>query len=89
MELFAIGDTSPTFQMLVSGFDNKLFEGDAWLWRLSLRALELGLGDLSQAMPATEVAPRLKESDAGRKWLRELDEYLEEFGWKLKDVGTG
>jgi pyruvate,water dikinase len=85
-ELFGIDDTSPTFQILVSGFDNKLFEGDAWLWRLSQRASELGLGDLFQTMPATEVAPRLKESAAGGKWLEELGEYLDEFGWKLKDV---
>jgi pyruvate,water dikinase len=86
MELFGIDDTSTTFQKLMAGFDNKLFEGDAWLWRLSQRALEFGLGDLFQTMPATEVAPRLKESDAGRKWLGELGEYLDEFGWKLTEV---
>ena len=83
-ELLGIDDTSPTFQSVVRGFDNKIFEGDAWLWRLSQRALELGLGDLLQSMPATELAPRLKEQAAGKKWLEELGEYLDEFGWKNK-----
>jgi pyruvate,water dikinase len=83
-ELLGIDDTNPSFQSVVRGFDNKTFEGDAWLWRLSQRGLELGLGDLLQSMPAMELPSRLKDQAAGKKWLEELNEYLDEFGWKNK-----
>jgi len=83
-QLLGIDDTNPSFQSVVRGFDNKTFEGDAWLWRLSQQALELGLGGLLQSMPATELPSRLKDQAAGKKWLEELAEYLDEFGWKNK-----
>jgi phosphohistidine swiveling domain-containing protein len=83
-QLLGIDDTSPAFQSVVRGFDNKIFEGDAWLWRLSQQAVELGLGGLFQSMPAAELPARLKEQAAGKRWLEKLGEYLDEFGWKNK-----
>jgi pyruvate,water dikinase len=83
-QLLGIDDTSPTFQGLVRGFDNKIFQGDVWLWRLSQRAQELGLSGLFQGTPTVELPSKLKEQDAGKKWLEELAEYVDEFGWKNK-----
>jgi len=80
-ELFGIDSSSREFTKMVSGFDNKSFESERELWRLSRRALELGLGDAFQRK-SDEVAPKLRESENGRKWLGELDEYLDEYGWR-------
>jgi len=85
-ELIGIDDTHPTFHKLMSGFDNMAFRIDKMLWQLSERASELGLGDTFLALEAEKVAPKLKETEKGREWLAELDEFLKLYGRRMKQM---
>jgi pyruvate, water dikinase len=59
---------------MVAGFDVILYRPDAELRRLAARAVELGVGDALKSGSAPEaVIAELKTSDAGRKWLDELE----------------
>jgi pyruvate,water dikinase len=82
-ELLGIDAFSPEFHAMLRGFDNKSFQGERELWRLSQRVLEL---DLSSAfkLPSPEVAPALRESEKGRTWLGELDKFIQEYGWRCE-----
>jgi len=79
-ELFGFGDTDPRFQRLMQGFDNHVYDCDRGLWRLAHSAAGLGLADVFTGLAETEVIPKIKETDNGRKWLSELDEFLLVFG---------
>lgn len=80
MELFGFSDTDPTFQKLIQGFDNHIYECDRRLWRLAHSAVNLGLAGIFTGVAEKEVIPKLKETDNGRKWLSELDEFLLIYG---------
>jgi phosphohistidine swiveling domain-containing protein len=77
-----IDDNDPTFLKLVTGFDNKAFQVDRRLWQLGRRATELGLRDTFLQSQNKEVIPQLETTDAGRKWLSEFREFLDEDGWR-------
>jgi pyruvate,water dikinase len=86
-QLLGIDPEHPTFQKLVSGFDNRLFEGNRGLWRLGERARELGLGPLFIGTEDNkELLLKLEESEAGRKWLNEHREFLKVHGWRCTDA---
>ena len=76
MELFGFSDTDPRFQRLIQGFDNHIYDCDRELWRLAHSAVNLGVADVFKGVPEKEVIAKLKETDNGRKWLSELDEFL-------------
>jgi len=80
MELFGFADTDPRFQRLIQGFDNHIYQCDGGLWRLAHSATNLGLASIFTSVPETQVIAKLKETDNGRKWLSELDEFLAVFG---------
>jgi pyruvate,water dikinase len=84
-ELIGIDQSDLQFKTLMSGFDNKAYEVDKGLWRLADRAKGLKLEPLFQATPDDEqLLFRLEESGAGRKWLGELHEFLNEHGWRCE-----
>jgi pyruvate,water dikinase len=76
MELFGFADTDPRFQKLIQGFDNHVYDCDRRLWHLAHLAVGLGLSDTFTSLPETAVIPRLKQTDNGRKWVSQLDEFL-------------
>jgi pyruvate,water dikinase len=80
MELFGFADTDPRFQKLIQGFDNHIYQCDGALWGLAHSATNLGLASIFIGVPETQVITKLKETDNGRKWLSELDEFLALFG---------
>jgi phosphohistidine swiveling domain-containing protein len=85
-EQVGIDDTSPQWHQLMRGFDNKLFESDRWLWRLSQRAAKLGLDSVFKNNPDGQVLPALEEMEGGRRWLNEprgFREFVQEHGWRL------
>lgn len=85
-EQLGIDDTSPQWHQLMRGFDNKLFEADRWLWRLSRRAVELDLDSVFKNNPDRQVLPTLEEIEAGKRWRDEpggFQEFLQEHGWRL------
>jgi len=82
-ERFGFGDTSPEFQKLMVGFDNKVFQVNKRLWQLGQDALKMGLADIFMTSKAREVIPKLEQIEAGREWLKELREWLWEDGWRI------
>lgn len=79
-----IDDTDPTFLKLVTGFDNKIFQVDRRIWRLSGKATELGLRDTILENETGEVITQLEATDSGRKWLAEFRQFLNEDGWRTQ-----
>jgi phosphohistidine swiveling domain-containing protein len=83
-DTLGIDDTHPTFHDLLRGYDNKVFEVDRELWKFSKKAEELGISDTILNNKAEEALASLKESDAGKKWLQELQTLLNEDGWRMQ-----
>lgn len=79
-ELFGIDDNDPSFQKLIQGFDNKIYEFDRELWRLAHLGVNLGLADSFKQVAAEELVSKLKETDDGNKWLSEFREFLAIYG---------
>lgn len=80
-ERFGISTTSPEFQKLMKGFNNKVFQVIKELWEYGERASKEGLKTIFEENNAQEIIPRLKETEAGRKWLDEFMKFLETEGW--------
>tara|TARA_B100000315_G_scaffold260042_1_gene318942 strand:- start:1916 stop:3607 length:1692 start_codon:yes stop_codon:yes gene_type:complete len=86
-EVLGIDEDHPQFKALMSGFKTKTFEVDRELWRLGDRANELELAPVFQATPDDEkLLSKLDESEAGRKWLKEFRESLNEYGWRTETL---
>jgi len=84
-ELLGFDEHAPAFNKLMGGFDNMLFRVNKELWRLGDRARELGLADLFLTIENDEeVLRKLEQSDAGRKWLEEYQNFLKEHGWRCE-----
>jgi pyruvate,water dikinase len=75
-----IDTSSPEYTAMLRGFDNESFQRERELWRLSRKALELGLGSIFE-LPAEEVASRLQKEKKGQEWLGELSAFLDKAGW--------
>jgi pyruvate,water dikinase len=84
-EILGFGHNDPRFSKLVSGFDSSLFRCNKEIWRLGVRAAELGLEQLCQTTENSEqLMAELGESEAGRKWLGEYREFLRVNGWRCE-----
>jgi phosphohistidine swiveling domain-containing protein len=83
-DTLGIDDTNPTFHKLLRGFDNKVFQVDKALWQFSQKASETGISDIILNQKADEALAALRENDAGKKWLAELQELLDEDGWRMQ-----
>ncbi len=80
-ERFGISTTSPEFQKLMKGFDNKVFRVIKELWEFGERASKEGLKPVFEKNIAKEIIPKLHETEAGRKWLDDFMKFLETDGW--------
>ncbi len=88
-ERFGMDDKDPKFKALMSGFENEEIVISRALWKLSDRARELGLEQLFLSTPDDEeVLSKLGGSDAGKKWLGELQEFLSKYGARVPNVWT-
>ena len=83
-ETLGIDDTNPTFHDLMRGFDNKVFQVDKALWEFSKKATKAGIADVILNNRAEDALPKLQETDAGKKWLKELQGLLDEDGWRMQ-----
>jgi phosphohistidine swiveling domain-containing protein len=80
---YGLTSESPEFQNMFRGFDNMVFQVDKKLFELARDAVSLGLGDLILNIPAGQVIGKLEQSEAGKKWLKELHDFLEINGWRM------
>jgi len=82
-ELLGIDDTDPEFKKLISGYDNRGNETSRRLFKLSRRADELGLGDVFIKNKPEEVIGKLEQSDAGKQWIGEFQDFLQTDGFRM------
>jgi len=86
-ELLGIEMESKEFKRLTSGFPNRLFQVNRDLWKFGGRAVELKLGNLfTGAKDDKELWESLNNSDNGRKWRKEFENWLKEEGWRNIDL---
>ncbi|MBI5291794.1 MAG: hypothetical protein HY872_07955 [Chloroflexi bacterium] len=77
-----------TVAKLVSGIDVILFRPDEELKRLSQAAIDLGMaGVFKKTIQPDEVLAEMGKSDAGKKWLDELEKSKDP--WFYFSTGTG
>ncbi|MGD2126143.1 MAG: hypothetical protein PVG99_08695, partial [Desulfobacteraceae bacterium] len=85
-EYVGINDTSPLWHRLIRGFDNKMFQVDRQLWKLSMRAVDQDLEKLIKMTSDSELLAALDQSEAGHRWLYEKNgfyDFIEEHGWRM------
>lgn len=82
-ELWGITDLSPEFQKLMTGFDNKMLQVDRRLWQLAQSAVAQGLADSIMTTEPGELFQKLEQSEAGRVWLKDFKDFLNEDGWRI------
>jgi pyruvate,water dikinase len=86
-ELLGIDTEDPLFKALVAGFDNRLYKVNRDLWQFGDRAKELGLAELFvNTEDDKKLLSKLEDSEAGRKWLEEYNEWLKVEGWRNIDL---
>ncbi len=82
-ELLDFDNTDPQFARLMAGFDSMVFRFNKEIWRLGNRAAEIGVSEIFQNTDDSEmVVSKLRNSDAGRQWLKEYQDFLEIHGWR-------
>lgn len=81
-QMFDIDDSNPEFHKFLTGFDNKVFQVDRKLWEFGKKAEDMGLDGLFLENMPDKVGALLAESEAGRSWLAEFNEFLGEDGWR-------
>lgn len=82
-ELAGIKPDDPIHVKLRSGFDNLTFQISKGTWLLGDKASEMGLADLFLTIEDDEaLMSKLRESEAGRKWLDEYLDFLKVHGWR-------
>ena len=74
----------PNFNRLMAGYESQDIKVVREMWRLSRRAVELGLGDVFKTKEDEEVIKELQRSKAGAQWLDEYGAFLEEHGWRCE-----
>ena len=77
------GVENPQFSDLMAGFEQKMMEGDRGLFKLGVRAHELGLDPLfDETANNDELYLKLEQTEAGQTWLKELADHLWVYGWR-------
>jgi len=74
----------PNFNKVMAGYESQDVKVVRELWRISRRAVELGLEDLFRREDGEEVLQALRKSKAGAQWLTEYGAFLEEHGWRCE-----
>jgi len=92
-ELLGIDKYAPLFNDLMAGVDHKILQTDRGLWRLARQARELRLEPLFQSTTDNRklLAKISQEGEKGNKWLADLREFNNEYGWRTVgnwDIGT-
>ncbi len=82
-DLIGIDKYDPLFNDLMGGFDHKLIETDRGLFQLGVRVREMGLESLfNETSDEEKLLSKLEQSEPGKNWIKELREFLDEYGWR-------
>lgn len=82
-ELFGIDTSNKDFNDMLGGLDSKILQGERELWKLANLVRELGLEKQFEA-PAQDIAPSIKGTAKGDRWLAELTKFLDEYGFRCE-----
>lgn len=72
----------------LGGRMHKVLENDRALWQVAVRARELGVVDAIAAGDLGGVRGRVMAAPNGQAWWRELEAYLDEWGWRIDENCT-
>ena len=81
-EFTGIGPDDPRFATVLGGFDNTLFQLNKGLVTLGSKAVELKL-EQNLTLSDEDVIPAMEQSEAGRQWLKALNDFLGVNGWRM------
>ncbi|HLA80394.1 MAG TPA: PEP-utilizing enzyme [Thermoleophilia bacterium] len=82
-ELVGIDRNDRLFNDLMAGFNHKILQTDREMFHLGVKAKANGLEPLFQATPDDEeLLEKLETTPAAKVWLKNLDEFLREYGWR-------
>ena len=86
-ELLGIDKHDRLFNDLMGGADHKLLQTDRGLWHLARQATELGLEPLFRSTTDNRklLSKISQEGEKGKKWLADLREFINEYGWRTVD----
>lgn len=76
----------PKALTLLQGVDNKFVKKDIEIWNLSRSALGKGIDEVLRSHGAGDVISKLRQSEAGTEWLKELDAFLDVWGYTMPRV---
>jgi pyruvate,water dikinase len=82
-QVLGISESDSLFQKILCGFDNDSNPVNRRLHRLSIRVDELGLRKSLLKKRPEEVISEMEKTDAGRKWVKELHDFLHIYGWRF------
>ncbi|MDH5696218.1 MAG: PEP-utilizing enzyme [Dehalococcoidia bacterium] len=85
-ELLDLNDSQPEFQKLVSGYENKIHEVDRRMWQLGQDSVNKGLADILLETEVSELLLKLEQTEAGRQWVKDLRDFLDEDGWRMQHM---
>jgi pyruvate,water dikinase len=80
---FGLNDQSPEFLAMLRGFDNKVYQVDRRLWEFGQLGIDMGLGDIFLKNKDKNILPKLKETEKGNQFVKELYGFLEVEGWRM------
>ena len=81
-ELAGLKATDPAYSQIARGADNPLYSSNRAIADLARLAIDIGVGGELNLADA-EVIPAMRKTEAGRRWMQALDEFIEVHGWKL------
>ncbi len=82
-ELVGIDRNDRLFNDLMAGFNHKILQTDREMFKLGVKAREMGLEQLFTGTPDDEeLLSVLEDSDTSKAWLKAFREFLEEYGWR-------
>lgn len=74
-----------SMSQFLAGRKHKLLEGDEALWKMALRANELGVANAIGAGDLADAKDRVLSESGGRTWWNEFDAYLDVWGWRIDE----
>jgi pyruvate,water dikinase len=75
----------PLFSKAMAGFDSSSFRFNEQIWALGKRAIDLGVQDLFlETEDPDAVLSKLADSESGKAWLAEYDQFLDVYGWRCE-----
>ena len=74
----------PNYHKLMAGFESKDVEITRELWKLGMKAKELGLQSVFENEDDELVVEELKKSEKGKQWLSLYEDFLLMNGWRCE-----